>query len=165
MSRVRDVAQVAGVSVATVYKVFNEDYTTSEDVRNRVIAAAKTLSYTHKASSEKTQKTAAKNTVGIVVGSILNPFFNRMIEAISKEFERYHYRVLILYCNDDVHQFNSNLELLMQLNVKAVIFEPMTDTRYDIVYRLKENGIVMLQLFSSVYPELDTLQFDDEMGV
>lgn len=42
MSRVRDVAQVAGVSVATVYKVFNEDYTTSEDVRNRVIAAAKT---------------------------------------------------------------------------------------------------------------------------
>lgn len=27
MSRVRDVAQVAGVSVATVYKVFNEDYT------------------------------------------------------------------------------------------------------------------------------------------
>lgn len=42
----------------------------------------------------------------------------------------------------------------MQLNVKAVIFEPMTDTRYDIVYRLKENGIVMLQLFSSVYPEL-----------
>lgn len=164
MSRVRDVAQVAGVSVATVYKVFNEDYTTSEDVRNRVIAAAKTLSYTHKASSEKTQKTAAKNTVGIVVGSILNPFFNRMIEAISKEFERYHYRVLILYCNDDVHQFNSNLELLMQLNVKAVIFEPMTDTRYDIVYRLKENGIVMLQLFSSVYPELDTLQFDDELG-
>ena len=164
MSRVRDVAQVAGVSVATVYKVFNEDYTTSEDVRNRVIAAAKTLSYTHKASSEKTQKTAAKNTVGIVVGSILNPFFNRMIEAISKEFERYHYRAQILYCNDDVHQFNSNLELLMQLNVKAVIFEPMTDTRYDIVYRLKENGIVMLQLFSSVYPELDTLQFDDELG-
>ena len=33
MSRVRDVAQVAGVSVATVYKVFNEDYTTSEDVQ------------------------------------------------------------------------------------------------------------------------------------
>ena len=43
MSRVRDVAQVAGVSVATVYKVFNEDYTTSEDVRNRVIAAAKNV--------------------------------------------------------------------------------------------------------------------------
>ena len=107
MSRVRDVAQVAGVSVATVYKVFNEDYTTSEDVRNRVIAAAKTLSYTHKASSEKTQKTAAKNTVGIVVGSILNPFFNRMIEAISKEFERYHYRVLMMTFINSTATWNS----------------------------------------------------------
>lgn len=62
MSRVRDVAQVAGVSVATVYKVFNEDYTTSEDVRNRVIAAAKTLSYTHKASSKDAKNSGQEHS-------------------------------------------------------------------------------------------------------
>lgn len=74
MSRVRDVAQVAGVSVATVYKVFNEDYTTSEDVRNRVIAAAKTLSYTHKASSEKTQKNSGQEHSGNCSGKHFESF-------------------------------------------------------------------------------------------
>lgn len=165
MSSIKDVAALSGVSVPTVYKVFSNTYTTSDEVRKKVLAAAQELSYTPKSLKDsKIKKDNQQDIIGVVVGSVLNSFFNRLIDVLTKEFERYQFRVVALYCNDDVDQMVNNLELLEKLNVKAIIFEPMTNERFDVIYRLQEKKVVMLQLFNMTYPEIDVLKFDDEAG-
>jgi len=165
VSTIKDVADLSGVSVPTVYKVFSDTYTTSEDVRKRVLDAARELSYIPKAlKGGKVKRDNQQDIIGIVVGSVLNSFFNRLIDALTKEFERYQIQVVALYCNDDIDQMIKNLELLEKLNVKAIIFEPMTTERMDVIDRLQDAGVVMLQLFNVIYPEMDVLKFDDEAG-
>ena len=96
----------------------------------------------------------SKAIIGIVVGSVLNSFFNRIISGITKEFERYNYHIIVLYCKGDPLKMHKNLELLQSISANAIIFEPMESYRLEIVEELRKNGTVMLQLFSQVYKEL-----------
>lgn len=160
MDNIREVAKLAGVSVPTAYKVFSKAYDTSEKTKRKVLEAARQLDYISK--NEKKQR--EENIVGIVVGSIENSFFNGLIDSLLKEFGRYQYNTIVLYCNGNPEQLKYNLELLGHIGAKAIIFEPMIQERHDIVYHLKTKGIVLLQLFTTVYPEIDTLKFDDELG-
>ena len=42
MATIKEVAELANVSVPTVYKVFDENYTTTDEIRKRVLKASKT---------------------------------------------------------------------------------------------------------------------------
>lgn len=43
MATIKEVAELANVSVPTVYKVFDENYTTTDEIRKRVLKASKEL--------------------------------------------------------------------------------------------------------------------------
>lgn len=45
MATIKEVAELANVSVPTVYKVFDENYTTTDEIRKRVLKASKELDY------------------------------------------------------------------------------------------------------------------------
>ena len=63
--------------------------------------AAKELNYTPDKLKKNKKPDMSKAIIGIVVGSVLNSFFNRIISGITKEFERYNYHIIVLYCNGD----------------------------------------------------------------
>ena len=48
MNIIHEIANLAGVSVPTVYKVFSDTYTTGEAIQEKVLQAAKELHYTPK---------------------------------------------------------------------------------------------------------------------
>lgn len=164
MNKIQQISKLSGVSVPTVYKVFSNTYPTSEKAKNKVLQAAKELNYTPEKLKKNRKPDISKSIIGIVVGSVLNSFFNRLISGITKEFERYNYHIIVLYCNGDPIKMQKNLELLGSISVNAIIFEPMESYRLDIVEELHRNGIVMLQLFSQVYKDIDVLRFNDELG-
>lgn len=93
-----DVARAAGVSQATVSRVLNGNTQVSPAIRERVLEQLEILSYVPNASAQS-MRTAKANAIGIVASEILNPYFPRLLDALTREARDLGLNVLLW--NDD----------------------------------------------------------------
>jgi DNA-binding LacI/PurR family transcriptional regulator len=91
---VRDVAARAGVSPATVSRVFTQPETVAPETRQRVLAAAKELRYAPNPVARSLARRRAGN-VGIVVPDIANSFSAVVIKAVQQEARRAEYALFV----------------------------------------------------------------------
>ena len=91
---IAEVAQHAGVSPATVSRVFNSRFVGDPAVAERVRASAAALAYTpnHHARSLALGRTRA---IAFVVPDLANPAFQAILSSLSKSAARDGYRVLV----------------------------------------------------------------------
>ncbi len=83
----RDIADIAGVTQATVSYVLNDSEDISEAVRKKVLDAAEKLGYIPNMVARNLKKRKT-NTIGIIVPDVMNSYYNEMIkyaEKISRE--------------------------------------------------------------------------------
>ncbi|MEV6926061.1 LacI family DNA-binding transcriptional regulator [Dactylosporangium sp. NPDC051485] len=80
----RDVAQVAGVSQATVSRVLRDAGPVKAETRTRVLEAAAQIGYQPNALA-RAMRTRRSGTVGVVVSHLTNPFYPGLIEELSAE--------------------------------------------------------------------------------
>ncbi|WP_101775431.1 substrate-binding domain-containing protein [Pasteurella oralis] len=94
MVTIHDVAQHAGVSVATVSRVLNNHPSASAKARLAVQAAVEKLGYQPNANA---QALAMKNTdtIGVVVTDVTDSFFAILVKAVDKVAEEYKKTILI----------------------------------------------------------------------
>jgi LacI family transcriptional regulator len=98
---IRDVAELAGVSSATVSFVMNDKGGTGPETRRRVLRAATALGYAPDASARSlaTQRT---QLVGVLMGDacghgdVTRTFFGKVVDAISRHLEHAGYGTLLL---------------------------------------------------------------------
>ncbi|MCL0137929.1 LacI family DNA-binding transcriptional regulator, partial [Klebsiella pneumoniae] len=83
MATIKDVARLAGVSVATVSRVINNSPTASEASRLAVQSAMESLSY-HPNANARALAQQTTETVGLVVGDVSDPFFGAMVKAVEQ---------------------------------------------------------------------------------
>lgn len=118
--KIKDVAQRAGVSPATVSRVLNEVSTVRPEARERVLAAVAEVGYrpNRLASNLRRQKAA---TLGVVVSDIENPHFTAMVRAVEDAAYERGYRVLL--CNTDEREDKQRayLEVLADERVHGAI--------------------------------------------
>lgn len=118
--RIKDVAQRAGVSAATVSRVLNGVSTVKPDARERVLEAVAEVGYrpNRLASNLRRQKAA---TLGVVISDIENPHFTAMVRAVEDAAYGRGYRVLL--CNTDEQQDKQRayLEVLADERVHGAI--------------------------------------------
>lgn len=93
-TRMADIAEKAGVSVATVSRALMGSSRVAEATRNRVEEAAASLGYTlnQLARSLRTQRT---HLIVVMVPDIGNTFFSYVLAGIEEEAQRLGYSVLI----------------------------------------------------------------------
>jgi DNA-binding LacI/PurR family transcriptional regulator len=91
---IREVAAKAGVSPATVSRVFTRPDTVAEDTRNRVIAVADQLSYTPNPVARSLARGRTGN-LGIVVPDIANSFSAVITKAVQQEARRDGYTLFV----------------------------------------------------------------------
>ena len=80
MATIKDVARLAGVSVATVSRVLNGSPKTSSESREAVKKAMDELKY-HPNANARALSHQGNETLGIVVGDVSTPFFGIMVKA------------------------------------------------------------------------------------
>jgi len=83
MATIKDVARMAGVSVATVSRVINNSPKASENSRLAVTMAMEQLQY-HPNANARALAQQSTETLGLVVGDVSDPFFGAMVKAVDE---------------------------------------------------------------------------------
>jgi DNA-binding LacI/PurR family transcriptional regulator len=121
MATIRDVAQRAGVSIATVSYVVNRKRRVSEAVAARVRAAVQELDYTPSGTARKLQR-GRTAVIGFVADNISNRFPSRLVHGLATAAAAQHYNVLISDLHDDAANEPRALQLLVHEQVEAIIY-------------------------------------------
>jgi LacI family sucrose operon transcriptional repressor len=96
MTTIKDVAKKAGVSVATVSRVFNNRGYLSDAVKQKVAEATRELNY-HPNELARSLHSQRSNLIGLIVPSVKNPYFGELTHYIEGYAYEQGYKVLI--CN------------------------------------------------------------------
>lgn len=83
----KDVAQVAGVSVTTVSRLLNGSLQLPAETRTRIEEAIKALNYQPNPHARRLSR-GRSDTVGLVVPDIANPFFAMLVASVEEEADR-----------------------------------------------------------------------------
>ncbi len=123
MTTIRDVARLAGVSVATTSAVINEKGTVSPHRTQRVLNAIKSLDYhpNHIARSLKVRQT---RTIGMVVPDVTDGFFAEVIRAVTNEVRTHGFSLILTDSNEDPVLEQTNLNMLFARRVDGVLLAP-----------------------------------------
>lgn len=120
MSTIKEVADLAGVSIGTVSHVISGALPVSESLSQRVLNAIKILDYhpNHIARSLKTSKTC---TLGIVVPDMTIPFFPKVIRGAESAAKKFGYSVVAIDSNDDAVRQREVVSLLRSQRVEGIL--------------------------------------------
>lgn len=112
MSTLKEVADQAGVSIATVSLVLNEKTTVSEATREKVLACIESLNYRPNmvARGFKTKKTMA---IAILLPSITNPIYASFVRTVESMAHENDYQVILF--SYDLENIKSNFDYLTDL--------------------------------------------------
>jgi DNA-binding LacI/PurR family transcriptional regulator len=117
MASLKDVAELAGVSTATVSLVLNDKKSVSAATKERVMASVEALGYRPNmvARGFKTKQTKA---IAVLVPTITNPVYPSFVHSVEIASRREGYQVILYSYDDNLH--NGNLDFLGDLYDRMV---------------------------------------------
>jgi LacI family transcriptional regulator, fructose operon transcriptional repressor len=160
MASIKEVAEAAGVSTATVSRVFSNKPHVRAEVRERVMAAVEQLAYRPNRAA-RTLRSQQSNTIGLIVSDIRNPFFTAISRSVEDTAYEHGYSVLLCNTDEDPDKEKLYLKLMQDENVAGIIFSPtrqalahFADMKIDfptvLVDRSLKNGDVDAVLLDNV---------------
>lgn len=156
---IKDVAQRAGCSIATVSRVLASKGYLSDEARRKVEAAVKELGYrpNRVARSLRAQKS---RVIGLILSDIRNPFFSEISRAVEAVAFRHGYTVLMCNTDEDPKREDLFLKLLEEEQVAGILLSP---TRMQAKH-LDSAVLPPLVLFDRRIPgaKLDSVVLDNE---
>lgn len=119
-STIKDVAKLAGVSIATVSRMLNNTGFVLPETQEKIRDAIEKLEYTPN-SRARSFKTGKNHMVAVVVPDISNPFFASVINEIEHYVGNLGYKLLIANTNEDEKKEKEILQFLSQGSVDGII--------------------------------------------
>lgn len=124
----KDVAQLAGVSVGTVSRVINQEPGIKKVTLEKVQQAIADLNYVPDAYA-RGMKTNRTDTVALIVPTIWHPFFGEFAFYVEKELSAQNYKMLL--CNTDGAKKEIEYISMLQQNkvdgIIAITYSPIED--------------------------------------
>ncbi|GGJ87931.1 LacI family DNA-binding transcriptional regulator [Deinococcus aquiradiocola] len=146
MTSITDVARLAGVSATTAKRALKEPDKLHPDTLRRVQDAIQSLHYEPDLRAGALRGGQSR-TVGLVIGSILEPFFAQLARTLARELRRGGYNLLI---SENEYQSETELEelrLLYGQRIEALILRPgYGDHSREYLERLHSRGVTILQI-------------------
>jgi LacI family fructose operon transcriptional repressor len=94
----QDVAQRAGVSIATVSRVLNNAPHVCPEIRRKVLRAVQALNYQPNRTAQRLRARQSK-ALGLIISDIQNPFFTSVVRGIEDVAYQNGYSLVL--CNSD----------------------------------------------------------------
>lgn len=136
---VADVAKRAQVSKAQAARALGNYGAVSDDVRDRVLAAAEELSYRPNELA-RSMNTGKSHTIGVVVGDIENPHFGLATRGISDAAKAAGFNVILINTDEDVSSEVEAVKVLLDKRVDGVIVAPASSVKTEHLRRVHDSG-------------------------
>lgn len=123
MVKIKDVAEAAGVSTATVSRVLANKPHVRREVHDHVMQIVEKLNYRPNRVAQNLRSNSSK-IIALVVADIENPFFQRVSRAVDDA--AYEHGYIVMLCNTDENPKKelACLNLLRDENVAGIILSP-----------------------------------------
>ena len=162
---IKDVAEAAGVSTATVSRVYSPGFSgyITDKTRGLVIDAAERLGYrmNFAARSLKRQSTM---TIGVVFPELVNDFFMDVAEGIERELHAEGYTMLLSSSLNSVDEEKRRISMLADRMVDGMLIIP-AGSHGEHLQALSNQGMPMVLVDRIVEgTELDAVTSDNEEG-
>ncbi|MCD7896214.1 MAG: LacI family DNA-binding transcriptional regulator [Planctomycetaceae bacterium] len=127
---IKDVARLAGVSIATVSHVINRTRFVSPQLIETVEQAIRECGYTEKAAKKQVQYRVGQGSeIALVVPGIENTVYNHYATALSRGFADHGLLLSIHISNDDLARERHILgRLAVNKTISGIILAPATDS-------------------------------------
>jgi len=124
----KELAKILGVSISTVSKALNNSYEISNATKSKIQKVAKQYNYTPNklASSLKSGKT---KTIGVIIPSIRNKFFARVLYGIDKVATKKGYNIITCISNESFQKEVTNIEVLANGSIDGFIVAIAEETQ------------------------------------
>ena len=121
MLTIKEVAQAANVSVATVSRVLNHDQRVALKTKERVLKVVKELDYTPNTLGRNLRVSATKKIL-VLLPSVLNQFFSSVMQGIEESVQARGYQVMMSTTRSDPQIEQSYIEFLYNKSIDGIIF-------------------------------------------
>ncbi len=127
MVSIKEVAEAAGVSTATVSRVLSNGLHVRPEVRERVLMVVERLGYRPNlvARSLRAQHT---QTIGLLVSDIGNPFFTALSRAVEDTAYAQGFNLLLCNTDEQAEKEVNYLNVMQDTNVAGAILSPTRQT-------------------------------------
>lgn len=123
MVKIKDVAEAAGVSTATVSRVLANKPHVRDAVKEKVMAVVKELNYQPNRVAQSLRSNTSR-IIALIVADIENPFFQRVSRAVDDVAQELGYNVMLCNTDEDPIKEKKCLDLLRVENVAGIIISP-----------------------------------------
>ncbi|MCS5718484.1 LacI family transcriptional regulator [Herbiconiux sp. CPCC 205763] len=118
----KNVADLAGVGVKTVSRVINQERYVSADTIARVMRAAEQLQYQPDVQAGNLRRADRRtDTLGLLVGSVANPFSAAVHRAVEDAAVQRHVAVFASSLDDDPERERASVEAFLRRRVDGLI--------------------------------------------
>jgi LacI family transcriptional regulator len=159
----KDVAALAGTSVATASRVLNNTGYIAGETRIRVLQAADTLNYQPNLRAKGLRR-GSSHTIGLLIPNLLNAYYTALADSISLLLTQNGYQLLLSSTRDDPAIESDTLRTMIGHDVDGLIWVPTeaSPKLLDYLYSQKTPAISIVRCVSGNV--LDTIIFEDYLG-
>ena len=123
---IKDVAKLAGVSVATVSRVVSNHNYVRAEVRWRVQKAIAELNYRPNRVARSLRAQSSK-FIGLIISDIENPFYTSLVRAVEDVAYARQYSLLLCNSDEDPEKERIYIEFMRDEQVAGVIASPTAE--------------------------------------
>ncbi|MDO5409821.1 MAG: LacI family DNA-binding transcriptional regulator [Lachnospiraceae bacterium] len=137
MVTIKDIAEIAGVSTATVSRAINGTGYVSERTKKRIEDIIREYNYSPSASAVNLSKRET-NTIGVIVPEIANTFFGELLQGISEAVDRTEFLPFYFDSDNNSKKEERAILALEQQRIRGLIITPARDSDAAVNRRLNK---------------------------
>lgn len=143
MVRLKDIARYANVSVMTVSKALRDEPDVSDATKSRIKALANQMGYVPDSTAQGL-RTRTTKLLGLIIPSITNPIFARIVFAIEDRAFELGYDVLIGHTHNKAEREEACIRRLLSRRVDGLFISP--------VYRFEAEARIYQEIIARKTP-------------
>lgn len=161
---IKDISKEARVSISTVSKVLNGDYSkVSESTKERVLKVAKDLHYRPNLLA-RSLVSRKSHVLGLVIPDIANPYYADMCRGMADEAKRHGYATMITNTDRQAGNEKTAIQTMLEYNVAGVVLVGIFRNVHDHINTLRQYRMPYVLVEYYEPDMLNCVYIDDYQG-
>lgn len=159
---IKNVAQTAGVSIATVSRVINGFDNVNPETRDKILKVVTELNYSPNLAARGliTKRTEG---IGLLLPDLHGEFFSEIIRGVDETVQEHHYHLLVSSSHNETKEIDAGLKFMRGRVDGLIVLSPQVESDLLLANLPKSLPVVLLNCHIS-NPHFDTIVTDGFTG-